>query len=700
MIEENVTSAGTIVAAVLEGAGFYAHGQILDTFQKFFDAGGILIFVVSAAVGLLLTVLYGGYRPALALIIGPSLFYSLIGYRVPVEPPVKQLGSGPITDVSKGIRGTLDKNDTSTKALPPAQISWFLSLTARLGSSLSKTATDLILDKEKEEELLFLTQKGALNALLNAEPSRSELQSMLTFSLLNDCAPMLSGIYHLSNWEFSDAHEARLEELVRAGPDNPVPQNALNQLSNRRIYWGRFIESGSAKKVKLSRPMRDFMARETSIFANGSGGAAGIDYASRYGKLHPGEPAKFISDELPQLVLTCGQTMDVFADAALVQGKWIEQFVEGGTLEQSLNDTPENREILCRTISEKLFGVPATSPCQLGTVSALFIMRNLFSATALNQASQTAINRSITTDTSISDRCRKLDDAEGDLDDFCATLDVTQPTPMLRDISDKNSIQAENLKYSIISYALNIPYYQGILLYALAAVFPFWSMLVLIPGRAGAFLYLPLAWLWLKSWDVGFALVLVLDQLLWNLLPSPRLLTAGYNSYADLPTLLRGLAGVDLGGDILAHYYFVGMSLLAVPVLTGYAFLRGRSDALSVIYRAPGIAASFDKGSFNQLELNEDRNYRSVFETTGLRNNTPAALNGTVSSTEGARPAMATSPTAATGSLTSGTTAPGPVSFGPGSTGSLGTGSLSTGSTFRGLLGTQPQDPPPSGGRS
>jgi hypothetical protein len=268
----------------------------------------------------------------------------------------------------------------------------------------------------------------------------------------------------------------------------------------------------------------------------------------------------------------------------------------------------------------------------------LYIVRNLFSAGAISRASQMIVDRSNTTNTSLTDRCRDPDHSD-EYDELCTTIDITSPTGVWKEINDRNSIDAEGLKQSIVSYALNIPYYQGILIYFLAVVFPFWSALVLVPGRAGAFLYLPLAWFWIKSWDIGFAIVMVLDRLLWNLVPSPRLLESGYTQYADLPTLLRSMAGVDLGGDIHANYYFVGMCMLAVPVISGYAFLRGRGEVLNIIYRAPGIAAKFDRGSFSQTELNSERTIWDQTGSEGTKTN-DAPANNTQVQTGSRNPAL------------------------------------------------------------
>src|SRR5690606_25641963 len=72
----------------------------------------------------------------------------------------------------------------------------------------------------------------------------------------------------------------------------------------------------------------------------------------------------------------------------------------------------------------------------------------------------------------------------------------------------------------LYSFALNLPYYQGLLLYILAIAYPFFALVVLIPGKAANFLFLPLAWLWVKSWDVGFAAIFVLERVMYNLLPN------------------------------------------------------------------------------------------------------------------------------------------------------------------------------------
>ena len=155
---------------------------------------------------------------------------------------------------------------------------------------------------------------------------------------------------------------------------------------------------------------------------------------------------------------------------------------------------------------------------------------------------------------------------------------------------------ARSMMKQIFNYSLQIPYWQGVILYLLAIAYPFFAVVVVLPNRATAFFYIPMAWLWVKSWDVGFALVRVFDQIIWELLPGRSL------SYADIgdkaweagdafmcnldpdfyiPTVLRKILRDHPAAQLYQHYFFVSMALFAVPAITGILILKGRSITLA-----------------------------------------------------------------------------------------------------------------------
>lgn len=68
----------------------------------------------------------------------------------------------------------------------------------------------------------------------------------------------------------------------------------------------------------------------------------------------------------------------------------------------------------------------------------------------------------------------------------------------------------------IVYIAGAIPYAQGLLLYILSLAYPFFTLFLVMPGRAQAFLLWFSLWAWVKSWDVGYAVVDIARKLLWQ----------------------------------------------------------------------------------------------------------------------------------------------------------------------------------------
>ncbi len=64
-------------------------------------------------------------------------------------------------------------------------------------------------------------------------------------------------------------------------------------------------------------------------------------------------------------------------------------------------------------------------------------------------------------------------------------------------------------------WAKMVPYLQGVLLYCLAIAYPFVCVLVLIPGWHKILFTWLSFWVWVKLWDLGFAIVVLLERSVW-----------------------------------------------------------------------------------------------------------------------------------------------------------------------------------------
>jgi len=139
-------------------------------------------------------------------------------------------------------------------------------------------------------------------------------------------------------------------------------------------------------------------------------------------------------------------------------------------------------------------------------------------------------------------------------------------------------------RQKLFHFALQLPYWQGVILYLLSVAYPFVALVVLIPNRARSILMLPLFWFWVKSWDIGLAGVMVFERILWNITPqmpiSQRLKTGNLNDIAFYEVVAEPL----IKGNVWSmnmNYNLIGIATLAIPSVTGYAILKSKSLVLS-----------------------------------------------------------------------------------------------------------------------
>lgn len=623
-----VGSAGTIIGAVLETAGYVAQSHILQDFGEFFQGAGALFYTAAAIGGIISVALFGSYRMAQYLLLGPAIFWWLVGSTTTTQPVQYRLGGGEPLDVSPAFVGPLEGY------LPQGEIkvSTFFKWYTTLINDLTREIADAILQHENDEDLLFLARNQVLDLVVHARPQKEQLFNMLKESLFGACQPMMSTAIALSSYNLSPQHEAVLTRQSQMG--NQEAAKALQRLQQERArLQGNFNDYHEMMWVSPGPELREFVRMETQSFVDGTGGK---NYAAAIPQYSGHTPQQFLEEDLPKLSLTCGDVWMINRDRIEKESAWfLEQVYDGHITGPLARDPVEARRLLCEAIGAKLhrdYAAGGSGPCDLTEVASTYMLRRLISDHSLyGQVAQQAKGRMgfvggkrgyIFLDeqegenggTMFDDRRIRVDlgdrlkidiqqDANG-VDSLVVWDDKTQSwrpfdsveAPGMMDIAytDQQRYQSRGLMQGIFTYALSLPYWQGTILYFLSVAYPFLTVLVLLPGRAGAFMYMPLFWLWAKSWDVGFALVMVLDKILWNLLPSTDLpynpLSAN-DDQTQLPDVLQLALGVDPSYDIHAHYNFIAMALFAVPGITGYAILKAKASVLSSFTDGPQAAA-------------------------------------------------------------------------------------------------------------
>jgi len=130
-----------------------------------------------------------------------------------------------------------------------------------------------------------------------------------------------------------------------------------------------------------------------------------------------------------------------------------------------------------------------------------------------------------------------------------------------------------------------IPYVQGLLLFFLAGAFPFFCFFLLVPDHMRSFLLWFSLWIWVKSWDVGFALLVSVKHLLWEFLGRKSLKLAEGNSMSDIQSAMRVVENFDPLANIGVYYALVSALTLAIPIIAAQ-FCVGASDLLGAFGNA------------------------------------------------------------------------------------------------------------------
>ena len=137
-----------------------------------------------------------------------------------------------------------------------------------------------------------------------------------------------------------------------------------------------------------------------------------------------------------------------------------------------------------------------------------------------------------------------------------------------------------NLTNYVQRFSAAVPYVQGLFFYLLLTSFPFFCILMIFPQRLSALATWASLWIWLLSWEIGFAIVSVVKEILWQSLPSvgDAILDTAGASRLDLidwndPASMFSILEIQSPEQHLQTYYgLVALLTLLVPIIMGYCF--------------------------------------------------------------------------------------------------------------------------------
>lgn len=681
---------GTVVSTVLETAGYVVQSRILDNFTDYFISFGALIFIICFIGAVVSVAMYGSYRMAGYILIGPALMFFVVLYREPIEPVAWQFGGGDPVDTSDMFHiGPMQNFDADDRM----NVSWFFKWFVGLTSGMVNSISDAILEFDNTEQVTRTVREQLLENVTNAVPLEDDTYAIIQENLFStSCSRMVVLHTALAHKRFSNPEIARYFSNYNQGDTctssdpqvcydqfiNTLPvqirSDARETLDQKRLLLNALAEA-KKQKVTVGPGLQRYLAERAASYRNYFTSDA---HGSGLGDRTAGTEADF-QNNVGNLTISCGELENVIlnvlaSDANQYQSLLIDDL-------DTLNTMPpaeRQRAIAknCVMVNGKVFGANSQSvvtqldpgasqpwnqpwasgyfqeDCSLASAISMYMYRNVLSSGFMaegisdvrdNFASIAGRNVLITGD--------NYEGRDSETDDFYFlneesmpdveigfnngnlqySVNGKRPTIGLHTVTlgDMEAAFSSHQQYymrqtvqELYTLGLNLPYWQGTILFLVAVAFPLLAVVLVIPGKGQLFIYVPLCWLWVKSWDIGYAMVAVFDRIMWDLLPSNALplqdrlsggiignltdLTSGNSLPAQGPGfdptnyMLDAILSADPTYTSQLHAMFTSLALSSIPLITGRVILAGRrmpvSDAF-LIFTQEIDSAARDAGS-------------------------------------------------------------------------------------------------------
>lgn len=538
-VVEPSASAGTLIAAVLESAGYKALAIVLEDLNTTFAALGSLILITVMAIGIYQLAVGDKLKHAAWLLIGPPTFYFLINSQVQAKGATWQFGT---YDGSEQVEVVLGDGTQSASTVP-----WLFHRYNVLLSSVIQELVKVITSYDESDQQRFMARPHLSDYIANAKVGSPELASMIQFSLAS-CG---SGLEKAAGLIGATRQKNGVVELVDATSSQRTNLSLAQQsLDSKSITvgvgaWRDGFESTMNRAVTDKQDtarwqqLKPYHAcLDQYVFAAGS------------------SPAEVFSSSS---VVSCNMLWCTTAVAAQYEAETILQRAKDATIPPDASEQLVTQ--IVNDVRRKLLSDAENTNVSLP--ESLAQIQYVVGGMLIRDFLQTKDHSNFMG--SLAERWRYRTVDTENRSRFSRESQINLATEYkMEQLSDRERIQ-------MYVFTQLLPYMQGIVLYVLAISYPFCALFVLIPDKATNFLIWFAAWTWAKSWDLGWAVVMVIENLLWEFMPlnTPHELADNY----DVITMLDQAYTSNHSNSLATYYVIVSMLLSAVPLLTAKVLL-------------------------------------------------------------------------------------------------------------------------------
>jgi len=517
---QRVASVGSQIGASMETAGHHAQALLLDQFggPVGMKIGGLLYLI--GIIGALITISSGGsYRFGIWLLLGPPLFFFLVNVRSPSEGADWRFGTRlhAQSEVQKGVRGLFDTDI--------GKVSLFFKGWNALVSTIVQGLVEVVGVTDGSSDLDFLNKSERYFSVYATKTIDPKLSGFINVTLINRCADYIGNRKKLA--------DPTLEESLKAGARKIDAEhggrNVVVNLSENTWLGDWFQAVGLTEEVGKKTTFTCPELWDLSVKAFKKLEARKIVELLANSNLPPGLTQK---EAMDRLLVKFGMTT---GNEAVISEQNAAGTAPGGNAQDDLRLTTLINELSVRLLFNEMAKLDPN-----------------LAALDMNEHQEAV---------------RQGGERLGE--------DTSRALRMLQG-SDEYQYKGE-----LLIGALTLPYIQGCVLYFLAVAFPFFALAMLVPGRHTAFMLWMGLWLWAKLWDFGFAVVMMIDNMLYALMPHGSPMTD--EAIKDPGVALRTLMQVDPTYSAATYYNIVACCLLSIPFVTGFLVHRGGQGAVDAV---------------------------------------------------------------------------------------------------------------------
>lgn len=234
-----VGAAGNFIAAVLETAGFYAQGHVLNEFSGILASIGGLVFAVYVAGAIFSFAVFGSYRKSFYLLLAPALFafmlnnttnITAVGHRFGVsdrDPSGTKVIEALQNSEELGVVAQGGDAGVDSRYSGQATVSSFVVMYDRMVSSVVQGLVSFIIDTQRNKDLQSLMREKVFRRVSEIRIEDQKYIKLLSIVVYGKCAEQNDLSFRISRLVDSDS-VADQETVV-------ILLNRLELIQNERI---------------------------------------------------------------------------------------------------------------------------------------------------------------------------------------------------------------------------------------------------------------------------------------------------------------------------------------------------------------------------------------------------------------------------------------------------------------------------------